>query len=99
MGIIGQILATALWLYWLVFIARIVFDFVQLLARNWRPRGLVLVIAEGIYTITDPPLRALRRVIPAIRIGNMQFDLAFLIVLIGLQLLINLTLVATSGAS
>ncbi|CAB4880401.1 MAG: YggT family protein [Actinobacteria bacterium] len=92
MSPIGQILATALWLYWLVFIGRLVFDFVQIFARSWRPTGLILIIAEAIYTVTDPPLRLLRRVIPPLRLGGMQFDLAFLIVLIGLQILINVAL-------
>ena len=92
MAAVGQVLATVLWLYWLVMIGRLVFDFVQVFARNWRPSGVILLIAEAIYTITDPPLRLLRRVIPPIRIGSVQFDLAFLIVLIGLQILINLAL-------
>lgn len=92
MSAVGQLLATALWLYWLVFIARLIFDFVQIFARNWRPSGIILVIAEGIYSITDPPLRVLRRVIPPLRLGGVQFDLAFLVMLIGLQLLINVAL-------
>ena len=92
MAAVGQVLATVLWLYWLVMIGRLVFDFVQVFARTWRPSGVLLLIAEAIYTITDPPLRLLRRVIPPIRIGSVQFDLAFLIVLIGLQILINLAL-------
>ncbi len=92
MAAVGQALATALWLYWLVMIGRLVFDFVQVFARTWKPSGFLLLVAEAIYTITDPPLRLLRRVIPPIRIGSVQFDLAFLIVLIGLQILINLAL-------
>jgi len=99
MAFIGQVLATVLWLYWLVFIARLVLDFVQMFARNWRPRGVILIIAEGVYTLTDPPLRAIRRVIPPLRLGSVQLDLAFLIMLIGLQLLINVVLVATAGGS
>ena len=85
----GQVLATLLWLYWLVFIVRLVFDLVLAFARQWRPRGPVLVIAEAVYTATDPPLRLVRRVVPPLRVGGMQFDLAFLIVLIALQLLVN----------
>lgn len=87
MSAVGQVLATALFLYWLAFIARLIFDFVQIFARNWRPSGPILIVAEFIYTITDPPLRVLRRVIPPLRLGGVQFDLAFLIMLIGLQIL------------
>ena len=92
MSAVGEILATILWLYWLVFIGRLIFDFVLVFARSWRPSGILLFIAEGIYTVTDPPLRLLRRVIPPLRIGGMQFDLAFLIVLIGLQILISVAM-------
>jgi YggT family protein len=88
-SIVGQILATVLLLFWLVLIARLVFDMVQLFARSWRPTGFVLVIAEGVFSITDPPLRLLRRVIPPLKFGNVQFDLAFLILLIGVQILMN----------
>jgi YggT family protein len=88
-SIVGQILATVLLLFWLVLIARLVFDMVQLFARSWRPTGFVLVIAEGVFSITDPPLRVLRRVIPPLKFGNVQFDLAFLILLIGVQILMN----------
>jgi YggT family protein len=92
MSALGQVLATALWLYWLVLIARLVFDLVQVFARDWRPRGFLLLVAEAAYTVTDPPLRLLRRIIPPIRLGQVQFDLAFLILLIGLQILINVAL-------
>lgn len=90
MTILGQVLATALWLYWLLFIIRLVFDFVQIFARSWRPQGPLLLVAEAVYSATDPPLRLVRRFIPPLRLGRMQFDLAFLIVLIALQILSNL---------
>mgnify|MGYP000892086046 CR=1 FL=1 len=92
MSAVGQVLATVLWLYWLVMIGRLILDLVQVFAREWRPSGVLLIIAEAIYTITDPPLRLLRRVIPPIRLGTVQFDLAFLILLIALQILINVAL-------
>lgn len=92
MAVFGQILATVLWLYWLVFIVRLVLDLVLAFARGWRPRGLLLVVAEAVFTVTDPPLRLVRRIIPPLRIGGMQFDLAFLIVLIALQLMVNAAL-------
>ena len=92
MGVVGQVLATVLWLYWLVLIGRLVFDFVQIFARGWQPRGPLLLLAEAIYTVTDPPLRLLRKVIPPLRLGGVQFDLAFLILIIAVQILINLAL-------
>lgn len=81
---------TALWLYFVVLLARFVLDMVQLFARDWQPRGVILVIAEVIYSLTDPPLKLLRRVIPTIRIGGVALDLSFLVLIIGLQLLIGL---------
>ncbi len=89
MSAVWQILATVLWLYWLAFIIRLILDLVQAFSRSWRPSGIILIIAEFIFTITDPPLRALRRVIKPIRVGNFSFDLAFLIVLVALNILIG----------
>lgn len=89
MSLVGQILATVLLLFWIVLIGRLIFDLVQIFARSWRPTGIVLVIAEAIFSITDPPLNALRRVIPPLKIGGVQFDLAFLILIIAVQLLMN----------
>jgi YggT family protein len=73
-----------------VLIGRLVFDFVQVFAREWRPSGFVLVIVEGIYTLTEPPLKVIRRVIPPLRLGQVSLDLGFLILLIGLQILIGI---------
>jgi YggT family protein len=85
---VASVIVNVLWLYLLVLIGRLVFDIVQMLARDWQPRGFMLVLAETIYTLTDPPLRALRRVIPPIRIGSIALDVAFLVLFIGLQILI-----------
>ena len=92
MNAVGQVLASALWIYWIILIGRLVLDLVQVFARSWTPKGPLLLIAEFIYTLTDPPLNLLRRVIPPVRLGSVQFDLAFLILLIGLQILISLAL-------
>jgi len=87
--VVGSTLGTILTIYLVILIARLVLDYVVIFARDWRPKGVVLVVVEAIYTVTDPPIKALRKVIPPIRIGNISFDLAFLIVLIGVQVLIN----------
>ena len=72
MELVGGILDLILLLCIILLIARFVLDWVQMLARHWRPRGLVLVFCEGLYSITDPPLRAVRRVIPPLRLGAVR---------------------------
>jgi YggT family protein len=72
----------ALLAYVLVLILRLVFDWVQVFARDWRPRGVALVAAETAYTLTDPPLRFLRKLIPPLRLGSVQLDLGFLILVL-----------------
>jgi YggT family protein len=79
---VGQVLILVLWLFLILLIARLVLDYVQMFARSWRPRGPMLVIAEIIYTITDPPLRALRKVIPPLKIGSVSIDLSFLVLFV-----------------
>ena len=87
---VGQILATILFIYQLIFFARIVFDLLQMFARSWSPRGPILIVAEVIYSLTDPPLRLLRKVIPQVRLGGVALDFSFLILLIILQILIGM---------
>ena len=70
--------------------ARFVFDWIQALNRSWRPQGAVVIAAEVSYTITDPPIRAVRRVIPPIRLGAIQLDLAWTIVMIVLFILMSI---------
>ena len=79
---VGQIIQLILWLFLVLLIARLVFDYIQMFARSWRPSGPLLVVAEAIYTVTDPPLRALRRVIPPLRIGQVSLDLSFLVLFV-----------------
>ncbi|MGL5829864.1 MAG: YggT family protein [Angustibacter sp.] len=64
-------------IFFVLLIGRLVLDWIQVFARQWRPRGPVLVIAETVYSATEPPLRALRKVVPPIRLGQVQLDLAF----------------------
>ena len=87
MELVGGILDLILLLAIIVLIARFVLDWVQMLARHWRPRGLVLVFCEGLYSITDPPLRAVRRVIPPLRLGAVMLDLSPMVLLIAIFIL------------
>jgi YggT family protein len=66
-------------IYLLLLIVRLVFSWIQVYARSWSPSGVLLVIAEGVYSATDPPLRFLRRYIPTLRLGNVGLDLSFML--------------------
>lgn len=87
----GQIITTILWLYFLVLLARFVIDLVQMLSREWEPKGVVLLLCEFVYTLTDPPLKLLRRLIPPLKIGQVTLDLSFLVLIILLQIAIQLS--------
>ena len=76
-------------LFFIVLIGRLVLDWIQVFARDWRPTGPVLVVAEGVYSVTDPPLKALRRVLPPLRLGSVSFDLAFIVLFMLVIVLLN----------
>ena len=90
MNLVIQLLIIVLWLYFILLIGRLILDYIQMFARSWRPQGPVLVIAEVIYTATDPPLRALRKIIPPLRLGSISLDLSFLVLLILIQVMISI---------
>jgi YggT family protein len=87
MAAVGNAVLFVLWVAIVLLIARFVLDWVQLLARSWRPQGAVAALCEAIYSITDPPLRAVRGVIPPIRLGGAALDLSPMILLIGIYII------------
>ena len=87
MNIILPLVYLLLVLFQLALILRIVYDAVQMFARQWRPKGPALVVAAGVYGVTDPPLKLLRRVIPPLRLGGISLDLAFLVLFILVSIL------------
>jgi len=86
---VGIVLEVVLWTFIALLWVRFVVDWVQVFARSWSPRGPLLVILEVVYSMTDPPIRALRRVIPPLRIGSIALDLSFLIVMIAAYVLLR----------
>jgi YggT family protein len=88
-SLVGSILYVAVWIFIAFLWVRFIVDWVQVFARSWSPRGVLLVILEAVYSVTDPPIKALRRVIPPLRIGNFALDLSFLIVMVAAYLLLR----------
>ena len=89
LGVVGSILDFVLFIFFVLLIGRLIIDWVQVFARDWRPRGVMLVIAEAVYTVTDPPLNAIRKVVPPITLGAVRIDLAFLILMLGVTILMG----------
>jgi YggT family protein len=77
--------------YFYVLMARFVIDLVRSINPVWRPRGLLIVPIELVMTVTDPPLKVLRRVIKPVRVGPIAFDLAWTVLLFAIIILRNLT--------
>jgi YggT family protein len=86
-----QIVSSLLLVFLVLLFARLVVDWVMVLARSWRPHGLVAAGLEVIYATTDPPLKALRRVVPPLNLGSVRLDLGFYILLIAVTILRGVT--------
>jgi YggT family protein len=86
-----QIVSSLLLVFLVLLFARLVVDWVMVLARSWRPHGLVAAGLEVVYATTDPPLKALRRVIPPLNLGSIRLDLGFYILLIAVTILRGVT--------
>jgi YggT family protein len=86
MGIVFGLVYLVLLFFLVALIIRLVFDWVQMFAREWRPRGAALVAAHAVYSVTDPPLNLLRRLIPPLRLGGILLDLGFLLLFIAVSI-------------
>ena len=89
MGAVASVVYFALLVFLLLLIFRLIMEYVFLLARSYRPAGLVAAALELAYSVTDPPLKALRRVIPPLRIGQVRLDLGFIILFIVVRILMR----------
>ena len=87
MQLVGAILLLVLNIFLGLLLIRLVVDWVQVFARSWSPRGVVLFLLEIVYTVTDPPIMFVRRFVPPLRLGAVALDTSFLIVLVAVYLL------------
>ena len=89
-SVLASIVHALLLLYLLVLFARLILDYIPIFNREWRPKGAGLVAAEVVYTITDPPVRFFRRIIPPLRIGSLSLDFGFSITILIVLILMNI---------
>ena len=90
LGVVISALVFVVYLFFAALICRLILDWIQVLSREWQPRGPVLVFAEGVYTVTEPPLKFLRRLIPPLSLGSIRLDLAFLVLMLAVSLTLSL---------
>ena len=84
MGLIAVVIYWLLQAFSFALIGRFIVDLVLSLNRGWRPRGLLVVIVESVYTITDPALKLIRRIVPPLRVGAVQLDFGWTVLLIAI---------------
>ncbi len=90
-AVVAAIVYFALLLYFFVMWGRFILDLVRSFQRGWRPQGAVLVLAEVTYTVTDPPIKFFRRIIPPLRVGSVAFDFGWSIVMLLIIILLSVT--------
>jgi YggT family protein len=88
-GTVASFVFFALLVFLLLLLFRLVMEYVFLLARSYRPTGPVAAVLELAYSVTDPPLKALRRVLPPLRIGQISLDLGFIVLFIVVRILMS----------
>lgn len=89
MGTVASLVYFALLVFLLLLLFRLVMEYVFLLARSYRPAGPVAAVLELAYSVTDPPLKALRRFLPPLRLGQISIDLGFIVLFIVVRILMG----------
>ncbi|MCX5045992.1 YggT family protein [Aldersonia sp. NBC_00410] len=88
--VLFAVLYFVLFIFWLLLIGRIIVEFIRAFARDWHPTGIVVVILETVFTITDPPVKLLRRIIPPISLGGLRLDLSIMVLLFVVYILMEI---------
>jgi YggT family protein len=87
--ILKVVLRDVLFVYLFILVVRMIFSWIQAFSRDWHPSGILLVIAESAFTVTDPPLKFLRRFIPPLRLGMVAMDLSFMVLFIVVLIIVE----------
>lgn len=83
----GIVLLILLQIYTLLLIARIVTEMIQAFSRNFQPPRWFAYVAEPIFMVTDPPVKALRKVIPPLQLNNVSLDLSIIVLFVIMMIL------------
>ena len=88
MSVALHVVYIALMCFLIVLIFRLVMDYVFQFARSWQPGKAMVVVLEATYTVTDPPLKLLRRFIPPLSFFVLMIIVYILITVVRSVLLV-----------
>ena len=98
MSIALNVLDLLLEIFKWILLVRIVIEMIQSFSRNFRPPRWFAVIAEPLFVVTDPPIKALRRLIPPIRMGGVALDLSVLVLFFAIMIVQMILRYLTEGS-
>ena len=87
MTLILLVLYYVIEVFWFLLLGRIVVEMIASFSRSWTPKGVLAVVLEWLFTITDPPVKALRRLIPPLQMGGVALDVSVLVLFVLLSIL------------
>ncbi|MFS8936359.1 YggT family protein [Corynebacterium sp. c25Ua_89] len=87
MSIIGYSLLLFLRIFSWILALRIIIEMIQSFSRQFNPPRWFMVVAEPLFVVTDPPVKALRRVVPPLRLGGVALDMSILVLFLILMVL------------
>jgi YggT family protein len=74
MSFLALIAYWALQVFFFALIGRLILELLVSFRSGFRPKGIFLPVAEIVMTITDPPLRFIRRFIKPVQMGSLSLD-------------------------
>lgn len=69
----------ALNIYSYLILARVIVEMIRSFSPGWRPSGIIAIVFEVIFTVTDPPINALRKIIPPLPLGGITLDMSIIV--------------------
>ncbi|MDN5759930.1 MAG: YggT family protein [Tomitella sp.] len=88
--VVLEVVYVLLYIFWFCLIGRVIVEFIRSFARDWHPKGFLVMVLELLFTITDPPVKLLRKLIPPVRLGQVRLDLSILVLMLILFVLIGI---------
>lgn len=91
-SVLANVLYYAFLIFFLALWARFIIDLVRTFSRSWRPRGAGLVLTEAMYSVTDPPIKFFRKLVPPMSMGPVAIDFGWSLTMLACVVCMYVTL-------